>query len=153
MYPSSSVTDTQWAILEPLLPPPGNLSGRGDNPKPCRRRILDAIFSVVRGGIAWAATAVKVPAGDDGLRRLRPERPVAVWAKYVLALAVEVVKRTADTTGFAVLPRRWVVERTVAWISRHRRCVRDYETRPQNHEAMVHIVMIVTMSRRLARSA
>lgn len=153
VYPSSSVTDTQWAILEPLLPPPGNLSGRGDNPKPCRRRILDAIFSVVRGGIAWAATAVKVPAGDDGLRRLRPERPVAVWAKYVLALAVEVVKRTADTTGFAVLPRRWVVERTVAWISQHRRCVRDYETRPQNHEAMVHIVMIVTMSRRLARSA
>ncbi|MCZ4620892.1 transposase, partial [Rhodococcus ruber] len=54
MYPSSSVTDTQWAILEPLLPPPGNLTGRGGRPeKHCRRLVLDAIFYVVRGGIAW----------------------------------------------------------------------------------------------------
>ena len=75
------------------------------------------------------------------------------WAKNVLALVVEVVKRTDDATGFTVLPRRWVVERTFAWISKHRRCVRDYETRPDHHEAMVHIAMIVTMSRRLARSA
>jgi transposase len=75
------------------------------------------------------------------------------WTEHVLALTVEVVNRTDDTTGFAVVPRRWVVERTFAWISKHRRCVRDYETRPQNHEAMVYIAMIVTMSRRLAWSA
>lgn len=53
-YPSSSVTDTQWAVLEPLLPPPGNRGGRGGrNEKHCRRTIIDAIFYVVRGGIAW----------------------------------------------------------------------------------------------------
>lgn len=74
------------------------------------------------------------------------------WAKSVLALAVEIVKRTDDVEGFKVLPRRWVVERTFAWICRHRRCVRDYETRPDHHEAMVYIAMIVTMSRRLART-
>jgi transposase len=51
-----------------------------------------------------------------------------------------------------VLPRRWVVERTLAWISKHRRCVRDYETRPDHHEAMVYIATIMTMSRRLARA-
>ena len=51
-----------------------------------------------------------------------------------------------------MLPRRWVVERTFAWISKHRRCVRDYETLPAHHEAMVHIAMIMTMSRRLART-
>jgi len=55
VYPSSSITDAQWAVLEPLLPPPGN-AGRGGRPeKHPRRRVLDAIFYLVRGGIAWAA--------------------------------------------------------------------------------------------------
>jgi len=62
------------------------------------------------------------------------------------------VKRIDDLVGFKVLPRRWVVERTFAWISKYRRCVRDYETLPEHHETMVHISMIMTMSRRLART-
>ena len=75
------------------------------------------------------------------------------WSKSVLLLTVQVVKRTDDAKGFKVLPRRWVVERTFAWICKHRRCVRDYETRPDHHEAMVYIAMIATTSRRLARTA
>ncbi len=75
------------------------------------------------------------------------------WALTVLALTVSIVKRTDDLTGFQVIPRRWVVERTPAWISEQRRSVRDYETRPQHAEAMVRLLMITTMSRRLARSA
>jgi transposase len=47
--------------------------------------------------------------------------------------------------------RRWVVERTFTWISKHRRCVRDYETKP-DHEAIIYIVMIMNMSRRLGRT-
>ncbi|MGB8503542.1 MAG: transposase [Mycobacterium sp.] len=53
---------------------------------------------------------------------------------------------------FHVRPRIWVVERSFAWINKHRRCVRDYETRPDHHEAMVHLAMITTMTRRLART-
>ena len=45
-----------------------------------------------------------------------------------------------------------MVERTFAWISKHRRCVRDYETKPDHHEAMTYIAMIMNMSRRLART-
>jgi transposase len=70
----------------------------------------------------------------------------------VLSLTLQVVKRTDDTTGFTVLPRRWVIERTLGWITKHRRCVRDYETLPEHHEAMVYIALISTMSRRLART-
>jgi transposase len=55
-------------------------------------------------------------------------------------------------TGFKVLPPPVVVERTFAWISKHRRCIRDYETLPVHHEVMVHIAMIMAMSRRLART-
>ena len=74
-----------------------------------------------------------------------------VWAKRVLSLTVQIVKRSDDATGFDALPRQCVVERTCAWISKHRRCVRDYETRPDDHEAIVYIAMIMSMSRRLAR--
>jgi transposase len=72
------------------------------------------------------------------------------WAHQILSCTVDIVKRTDTISGFLVLPRRWVVARTFGWITKHRRCVRDYETLPQHHEAMVTIAM--TMSRRLART-
>jgi transposase len=53
-------------------------------------------------------------------------------------LVIEVVKRSDQhkgSKGFVVLPRRWVVERTVAWLTKHRPLVRDYETLPETHEA------------------
>jgi len=74
------------------------------------------------------------------------------WARDTLRLTVQIVKRTDDMTGFVVLPRRWVVERTLAWITRHRRCARDYEALPAHHEAMVHWSMIRITSRRLAHT-
>ena len=60
---------------------------------------------------------------------------LVVWAKSALRLAVTVVKRNDDTTGFVLLPRRWVVERTFGWLLRHRRLVRDYERRPEHNES------------------
>jgi transposase len=226
VYPSSSLTDAQWSLPEPLLPPPGNTGGRGGRPeKHCRRIVLDAIFYVVRGGIAWRQLPAEFPPPTtvyaiftrwvrsgtwrrihDALRdRLRVrdgrdprpsaavidsqsvqgadtvpastrgfdagnktngrKRHIAVdtnglllvvvvtmasiqdrdaairllaalraafsavtlvwanggyagrlvrWSKYVVHLTVQIVKRKEDTSGFAVLPRRWVVERTFA---------------------------------------
>jgi transposase len=73
------------------------------------------------------------------------------WAKTALALTIQIVKRSDTAIGFEVIPRRWVAERTLAWICRRRRCVRDYERLPEHHEAMVKVSMIMLMSRRLAR--
>ena len=73
------------------------------------------------------------------------------WARTRFTITLEIVKRTDDMKGFVVLPRRWVVERTLAWIVRHRRCARDYERLPQHHEAMVRWTMIRITSRRLAK--
>lgn len=53
--------------------------------------------------------------------------------------------------GFVVLPRRWVVERTFAWLTHSRRLARDYETLTATSEAMIQWSMITRMSRRLAR--
>ena len=59
---SSSVTDAEWAILEPLLPAPGSTAGRGGRPeKHCRRVIVDAILYIVRGDIAWRQLPVEFP--------------------------------------------------------------------------------------------
>jgi transposase len=73
------------------------------------------------------------------------------WACTGLQLMVQIVKRSDTAVGFVVLPRRWVVERTLAWITRHRRCARDYERLPQHHETMVRWTMIRITSRRLTK--
>jgi transposase len=52
--------------------------------------------------------------------------------------------------GFQVIPRRWVVERTLVWLSRSRRLARDYERLPETGEAMIHAAMSRIMLRRIA---
>jgi transposase len=76
---------------------------------------------------------------------------LVAWAACVLHLAVEIVRKRPGQSTFEVLPRRWVVERTLAWISKHRRCVRDYERLPAHHAAMATWAMVAVMTRRLAR--
>lgn len=73
------------------------------------------------------------------------------WAAQTLDLALQVVKRSDDTSGFTVLPRRWVIERSFAWLMRSRRLARDYEARTDSSEAMILWSMTMMMSRRLAR--
>jgi putative transposase len=63
---------------------------------------------------------------------------------------LEIVKRAPGTKGFAVLPRRWVVERTFAWLSFHRRLSKDYELLPQTSEALIHLSIIRLMLARLS---
>jgi putative transposase len=66
-------------------------------------------------------------------------------------LKLEIVKRWDDAAGFVVLPRRWVVERTLGWMGRSRRLSKDYEETIPSSEAMVKLAMIHLMVRRLAK--
>ena len=63
---------------------------------------------------------------------------------------IEVVRRIEGEPGFKVLPRRWVVERTFAWMTRWRRLVRDYERRIDVSKAMIHVAMGSLLLRRIA---
>jgi len=72
-------------------------------------------------------------------------------AKRYWKIAVEVVKKPPQQHGFSVLPRRWVVERTFAWLMRWRRLTRDYERLPETHEAFVKWAMIGLILNRLSR--
>jgi transposase len=76
--------------------------------------------------------------------------PLAQWVRAVANITVEVIKRT-ELHVFKVVPRRWVVERTFGWLMRYRRLCRDYERRPEHHEAMVYWATVMIMTRRLAR--
>jgi len=69
------------------------------------------------------------------------------WCGWVL----DIVRKLEDQTGFQVLRRRWVVERTFAWLGRHRRLGKDYEELLVNSEAMIQIAAIQTMLHRLCR--
>lgn len=74
---------------------------------------------------------------------------VAAFAGWVL----EIVKRSDDVKGFVVLPHRWIVERTFAWLSRYRRLAKDYEETSASEEAWIRLAMIHLMARRLTTNA
>ncbi len=71
------------------------------------------------------------------------------WAKATPGWLVEVVAKPSGQRGFAVLPKRWIVERTFAWLGRSRRLSKDDEALPETGEAWVQVAMIHLMLKRL----
>ncbi len=82
--------------------------------------------------------------GAYGGQKLRRAMGDAAWR-------IEVVKRSAEAKGFEVIPRRWVVERTIAWINRCRRLAKDYENLNRTAIAFIRLASIRFMLRRLTR--
>jgi transposase len=97
----------------------------------------------------------------DGVRKRWP------WLKHLFAdgaydrtqlmdkaafrgFTIQIIKRSDAAMGFEVIPRRWVVERTFAWMTRWRRLVRDYEERIDCSEAMIHVALGSVLLRRIA---
>jgi len=76
---------------------------------------------------------------------------LASWCKEQGGWELEIVERSADTEGFAVLPHRWVVERTFGWLMRNRRLSKDYERKVQTSETYIKVAMIRLILKRLAR--
>jgi len=72
------------------------------------------------------------------------------WVKEFGGWILEIVKRPDEAKGFVLLRRRWVVERTFAWIGRCRRLSKEYEELPETSETMIYIAMTALMVRRLA---
>ncbi len=73
------------------------------------------------------------------------------WAHTTLGLTLHVVRKITGQQGFTVLPRRWVVERTLSWITQARRTTRDYERLPAHAETTVNWATITLMTRRLTQ--
>ena len=116
--------------------------------------------------LVHAASIQDRDGGADTLKAVRKRFPFLqlIWAdggyqgaKFktafdkIAAWKLRVVKRCDDHTGFQVLPRRWVVERTFAWIGRNRRMAKDFERLIETATAYILIAMILLITRRLAR--
>jgi putative transposase len=70
-----------------------------------------------------------------------------LWPKRGTSL--QIVPRNKAASGFTVLPKRWIVERTFGWLNRFRRLSRDYEHSVSSSEAFIYIAMVRLMTRRL----
>jgi putative transposase len=83
--------------------------------------------------------------GDGGYRGAKAAKAAARAGRW----RIEVVERSATAVGFEVLPKRWIVERTFAWVSRFRRMARDFERYGRTAAAFIRLAMIRIMLRRL----
>jgi transposase len=162
--PTAAVTDSQSVRAADTVP----RASRGwDSAKKVNGRKRHIAVDAMGLVLAVVITAASVQDRDAArpllwnLRRAVPSVTLA-WADGVYAgklvsraasalkLTVQIVRRPDDLHTFQVLPRRWVVERTFAWISKHRRTIRDYERLPASHEAMILWAMVHLMASRLA---
>ncbi len=75
---------------------------------------------------------------------------LVAWVKKTFDVVLDIVLRSNDATGFEVLPKRWIVERTFAWLGRYRRLSKDYEQLLENSEGMVFLASIHHLLKRLA---
>lgn len=73
------------------------------------------------------------------------------WVKRNCRCLLKTILRSAETVGFVVLPKRWVVERTFAWLTKYRRLAKDYEAQIWMSETMIYAAMIHRMARRLEK--
>lgn len=90
----------------------------------------------------WADAGYHAHALLEWVQGLRPERP----------LRLEIVRRLEGQRGFQVLPKRWIVERTLAWLVKRRRLGRHYEQRPDHSEGFIYLTMVSLMLKRLAKT-
>lgn len=85
----------------------------------------------------FADGAYQGPQFREGVAKVRPQ------------LATEIITRREQAKGFEALPKRWIVERTLAWLSRNRRLAKDFENRTRYAAAFVYLASIRLMSRKL----
>jgi len=71
------------------------------------------------------------------------------WVRLACGLVLQTILRPVGVKGFVLLPRRWVVERTFAWLANYRRLSKDYELLPAVSETMITVAMIHLMARRV----
>ena len=109
-----------------------------------------------RDGAKFVLAELAAPGAFPRLRHLGADAgyasaPVQRAARYA-GLTVAIVTRPPDVRGFAVQPRRWVVERTFGWLGRYRGLSKDYEALPESEEAWIYLAMTHLMLRRLEPS-
>jgi putative transposase len=74
---------------------------------------------------------------------------VAAWVQCCCHWLLTTILKPVNLHHFVVLPKRWIVERTFAWLGRYRRLSKDYEHNPRSSETWIYLAMIHRMSRKI----
>ena len=130
-YPSD-LTDEQWAIVEPFIPPPKS-SPRGGRPRQDDGVAAPTLLGLVTPYAFPRLVTICADQQDHN-------HALDAWmAEHRAGWRLEVKVRPAGTRGFTPLEKRWVIERTNAWHGRYRRNSKDYERSIESSTAMIQI--------------
>jgi transposase len=126
------VTDTTGVMIGAAVHP-ADVQDRDGAPL-----VVEAIHDL----FAWRRHlfAASADAGDELLKAL------AKFGNW----SIQIVRRLADTVGFEVLPRRWVVDRTLAWLNRYRRLAKDFQASIASAQAWLYLASVQLLIRRIA---
>ena len=128
------LTDTNGLLLCGIVHP-GNIQDR-DGAVPLMRSL---------NGLYPSLKHIFCDSADAGDKLKTALREIGGWT-------TEVVRRPRDAKGFVLLPRRWVVERTLAWLNRNRRLAKDFEATIESARVWLYVSHVKLLSRRLARA-
>lgn len=165
LSPSAGVIDSQSLASGPGCGVVGNDPGKKVHGR--KRHIVVDTEGLLIGVVVTPANVQDPTAAPDVLDEAAAHAPrlrhiwgdtryqgkLIDWAKTTHNITVEIVRKSPEQRGFQVLPRRWVVERTFAWLDRYRRIARDWEAASWSACALVHIAASDMMARRIARLA
>ncbi|MEU0572890.1 IS5 family transposase [Nonomuraea sp. NPDC005983] len=160
--PTAAVIDTQ--SVKTSTNPPTETQGTDAAKKIVGRKrgVVTDVSGLLLAVLVCAASVSENQVGIALLDQAKASHPAltktwvdagfkAQFVEHAAALGIdaEIVPRNTQTSGFSVVKRRWVVERTLGWLMLHRRLARDFESLPRSSESMIHIAMIDNVSKRI----